>query len=72
METHFGEKMVSMNGNGFPLESDGFPLQGGGFQLQSNFEQNLKSCFQPKIWIFLIFFQTTCAGNNYIPLSLFG
>ena len=37
METHFGEKMVSMNGNGFPLESDGFPLQGGGFQLQSNF-----------------------------------
>jgi hypothetical protein len=45
METHFGEKMVSINGNGFPLKGDGFPLQG-------NFGQDFKSCLQPKIWNF--------------------
>ena len=57
MKTHFGEKkMVSINGNGFPLKCDGFPLKGDGFPLQSsrfplqgNFGQNLKSCFQLKI-----------------------
>ena len=41
METHFREKMVSINGYGFPLKGYGFPLHG-------NFWQNLKSCFQPK------------------------
>jgi hypothetical protein len=45
METHFGEKMVSINGNRFPLKGDGFPLQGGGFPLQGNFGQNFKICF---------------------------
>jgi hypothetical protein len=41
METHFREKMVSINGNGFLLNEYGFPLNG-------NFGQNLKSWFQPK------------------------
>ena len=62
--------MVSLNGNGFLLKGDGFVLQGGGFPLQGNFGQNFKSSFQPKIWNFfekiLRFFQTTCAGNNYM------
>ena len=57
METHFREKMSSINGNGFPLKDDGFPSQGGGFPLQGNFWQNLKSCFSQKIEkIFEFFF----------------
>jgi hypothetical protein len=48
METHFSEKMVSINGYGFPLNGYGFPLNGDGFSLDGNFGQNLKSCFQPK------------------------
>ena len=27
-------KIISTNGNGFPLQGDGFPLQGDGFSLQ--------------------------------------
>ena len=42
-------KMVSIYGNWYPLKGDGFPLHSGEFPLQGNFEQNLKSCFQPKI-----------------------
>ena len=48
METHFREKMVSINGYEFPLKGHGDPLQGDGFPLHGNFWQNLKSCFQPK------------------------
>jgi hypothetical protein len=62
METHFREKIVSINdygfsfnGYGFPSQSCGFPLNGYGFlspgygfPLHGNFLQNLKSCFQPK------------------------
>jgi hypothetical protein len=54
METHAREKMVSINGNGFPLNAYGFPLNGNGFPLHGNFGQNLKSCFQPKN--FCVFF----------------
>ena len=67
METHFGQKMVTTNDNGFPLKGDGFPIQGGGFPLQGDFGRNLESCFQPKIRIiFEFFWKITCAGNNYI------
>jgi hypothetical protein len=44
----FAKKMVSINGNGFPLKGHEFLSQGGGFPLQGNFWQNMKSCFQPK------------------------
>jgi hypothetical protein len=40
-----------------------FPLHGNGFSLQGNFGQNLKSCFQPKI--FEMFFKLY-VGNNYM------
>jgi hypothetical protein len=50
METHLREKMVSINGNGFPLNGYGFPLNGNVFRLHGNFGQNLKNCFQPKNW----------------------
>ena len=48
--------MVSTNGYGFSLKGAGFPLHGNGFPLQGNFAQNLKSCFQRKIWIFFLKF----------------
>jgi hypothetical protein len=63
METFLGKKngFHTVNGNWFPLKGDGFPLQGGWFPLQGNIGQNLKSCFQPKI--FEIFFKLHVQGT---------
>jgi hypothetical protein len=56
METHFREKIVSINGYGFPLKGNGFPLQdnefllqGNRFPLHGNFWQNFKFVFSQKI-----------------------